>query len=268
MILAAAILFLATVAVAAWWCFPETASRLRLRLPSLLRRERLSHRGGGGSPRALWWGAAALLLIAPPLLILHGRQKPRLAMYAQADIDRGRSQVLALLEGEQLVPPPELPPEIFVAAEATLLQLGDAAAAPENIVAADRRWERIDPQLQRRVLAVYQVMHDQYGYRMALVEGYRSAERQAELAREGKATRAGAGRSCHQYGLAVDSALLRDGRLQWDMRDPWVREGYYLYGRLAQEAGLEWGGSWRSLKDYVHVEARDACRAAIRQARG
>src|SRR5690606_1939974 len=114
----------------------------------------------------------------------------------------------------------------------------------------------------QRVLAIYEVMRRQYGYEMVLVEGYRSPERQAELMAGGKATRADAWQSCHQYGLGVDSAPIRDGKLQWNMEDPWTQRGYYLYGELAQQAGLEWGGSWRSIKDYVHVEMHDRCRAA------
>ncbi|MCG6630554.1 M15 family peptidase, partial [Acinetobacter baumannii] len=77
-----------------------------------------------------------------------------------------------------------------------------------------------------------------------------------------RATRAGSWQSCHQYGLAVDSAPLRDGKLQWDMGDPWTRRACSLYGELAQQAGLEWGGSWRSIKDYVHLEKLEACRSA------
>ncbi|RPE80246.1 M15 family metallopeptidase [Vulcaniibacterium tengchongense] len=236
----------------------DSGQRLRAGTNSLLRRLQ----------RNRWPLLAAVAVLAvPPLLILQLRQRPQLELFDDAVVDPAQSQVLALLRGERLVPPPDLPPEIFIAAEATLLKMGPAAIVPEKIVTADRRWERIQPDFQQRVLAVYQVMREQYGIEMALVEGYRSPERQAELARAGKATRAGAGLSCHQYGLAVDSAPLRDGKLQWDMSDPWTRNAYFLYGRLAQEAGLEWGGSWRSLKDYVHLEAKSACRAAIRAAR-
>ncbi|GHA82108.1 M15 family metallopeptidase [Cognatilysobacter bugurensis] len=211
--------------------------------------------------------ATVLILALPPLLVLQLRERPQLDSFDDAAVDTGDSQVLALLRGERLVPPPELPPEVFIAAEAALTQMAPTAVAPERIVTADRRWGRIDPAFQQRVLAVYRIMQDQYGIEMALVEGYRSPERQAELARGGKATRAGAGMSCHQYGLAVDSAPLRNGKLQWDMADPWTRDAYFLYGRLAQEAGLEWGGNWRSLKDYVHLESKAACRASIRMAR-
>jgi len=234
----------------------------------------IRHIGGGLGSLRHWimrrWGAlaaVALLVGVPPLLILQLRERPQLEMFDDARIDPSGSQVLALLQGERLVPPAELPPEVFIAAEATLLRMAPAAVVPEKIATADRRWNRIDADFQQRLLAVYQVMRDQYGVEMALVEGYRSPERQAELARAGKATRAGAGLSCHQYGLAVDSAPLRNGKLQWDMADPWTRDAYFLYGRLAAEAGLEWGGNWRSLKDYVHVEAKSACRQAIRRAR-
>ncbi|MFD0739562.1 M15 family metallopeptidase [Lysobacter koreensis] len=217
--------------------------------------------------RALLVGGA-LLLVLPPLLVLQLRQKPELESYEATELAVSNPQILELLRGERLVPPPELPPEVFVAAEAVLLEMGPAAVAPERIVSADRKWDRIDAAFQQRVLAVYQVMREQYGYEMVLVEGYRSPQRQAELARKGRGTtRAGAGQSCHQYGLAVDSAPLRDGKLQWDMQDPWTRRGYFLYGELAQQAGLEWGGAWRSLKDYVHLESKHACRAARRAAR-
>lgn len=214
---------------------------------------------------------AALLLTVPPLVILQLRQRVVLDGFEGGTAVASNNHVLGLLRGERLAPPPELPPAVFVAAEAELLRsAGTTASAgetPQAISGADRKWSRIDPVFQQRVLAIYQVMREQYGYEMVLVEGYRSPERQAALARKGGGTtRAGAGQSCHQYGLAVDSALYRDGKLQWDMGDAWTKRGYFLYGRLAQEAGLEWGGSWRSIKDYVHLELKTACREARRAA--
>ncbi|GAB2627524.1 M15 family metallopeptidase [Novilysobacter erysipheiresistens] len=215
--------------------------------------------------------AAAVLLTIPPLVILQLRQQVTLDGFEGGTAVASDGHVLELLRGERLAPPPELPPAVFVAAEAELLRsagtVASAGEAPQAISGADRKWNRIDPAFQQRVLAIYQVMREQYGYQMVLVEGYRSPERQAALARKGgSTTRAGAGQSCHQYGLAVDSALYRDGKLQWDMGDAWTRRGYFLYGRLAQEAGLEWGGSWRSIKDYVHLELKTACREARRAA--
>lgn len=197
--------------------------------------------------------AVALLLI-PPTVIFVTRQTVVLEDFRGDDLADSSSMVAQLLRGERLTPPPPPPPEVFTTAEVRRLR-------PE-IVTADRKWDQIDPDLQQRVLAIYEVMRRQYGYEMVLIEGYRSPQRQAELMAGGKATRAGAWQSCHQYGLGVDSAPIRDGKLQWDMEDPWTRRAYFLYGELAEQAGLDWGGNWRSIKDYVHVEMTDRCRAA------
>ena len=197
--------------------------------------------------------AALVLLCAPPLLILLLRQHVVLERFAGEDLSLSHSNIATLLRGERLVPPPPPPPEVFTTAEVRRVM-------PE-IVTADRRWERLDPELQQKVLAIHRVMAERHGIRMVLVEGYRSPERQAALQRGGRATRAGAWQSCHQYGLALDSAPMRGGRLQWDMEDPWTRDAYFLYGQLAQEAGLAWGGNWR-MRDYVHVEMGPECQAA------
>lgn len=291
-----AMFFAVMTALAGMWLFPSArdaaaagVGRWRSRLSAITARwqgragaraaeslQAMGHTGGRtlrqfGRHRYVLIGAA-LLLCVPPLLILQLRQRPVIdSGDSGEDWAVSNPQILELLRGERLVPPTAPPPEVFLFADtetaAVAAQVGVAAIAlPQQIVSADRKWGRIDPEFQQRVLAVYQVMRD-HGYEMVLVEGYRSPERQAELARKGgTTTRAGAGQSCHQYGLAVDSAPIRDGKLQWDMRDPWTRRGYLLYGQLAQEAGLEWGGAWRSIKDYVHLEQKTACRSARRAA--
>lgn len=198
-------------------------------------------------------------LALPALLVLSLRKNVRMEGFSEYDMAPSNSMVAVLLRGERLVPPPPPPVEVF--------QTAEIRREHPEIVSADRRWQQIHPDLQQRVLAIFRVMKEQHGYEMVLVEGYRSPERQAELMRRGVATRAGAWQSCHQYGLALDSAPMRNGKLQWDMNDPWTRRAYFLYGELAKQAGLEWGGDWRSIKDYVHVEMRDACRAARRARR-
>lgn len=199
-------------------------------------------------------GGALLLVLLPSLAILVARRTVVLDDFRGQDMAESTSMVAQLLRGERLAPPPPPPPEVFTTEEIRRTR-------PE-VVTADRRWDSIDAGLQQRVLAIFEVMRRQHGYEMVLVEGYRSPERQAELMAGGQATRAGAWQSCHQYGLAIDAAPIRNGKLQWDMGDAWTRQGYMLYGELAAQAGLEWGGSWRSIKDYVHVELASACRSA------
>ena len=254
LIVALITLFLLLCLGLGWWMLPErrrvtvSAPRRRWRLPRCVRRH------------GVLAVVAALVLVVPPLLVVSLRQNVELKPFRSTDLAESHSMIAELLRGERLVPPPPPPPEVFTNAEMRRFH-------PE-VISADRRWDKVDGALRQRVLAIYRVMKQQYGVEMVLVEGFRDAERQRKLMGKG-ASLAGAWRSCHQYGLAVDSAPLKDGMLQWDMEGPWTRRAYFLYGELAKEAGLAWGGDWTNLKDYVHVESRDRCLAArrARQAR-
>lgn len=125
-----------------------------------------------------------------------------------------------------------------------------------NIKNADRNWKKMNSEFVQRLLTVYKVMKDQYGYEMVLLEGYRSPERQARLLSKGKhVTGAGAYKSYHQFGLAGDSAFIRNGKIVITEKDPWAMQGYKLYGKVAKSAGLVWGGDWKMM-DLGHVELR------------
>lgn len=182
-----------------------------------------------------WWGG--------------GQQGGRtLDAFDDTTRDDGNRHVAHLLQGEQLVPPPPLPPEAFTTAEVEVVR--------PMLSSADRRWDRMDEAFVQRVLMVFKVMKEQHGYDMALLEGYRSPERQNLLAAQGAhVTNAGAWQSYHQHGLAADCAFLRNGKLVISEKDPWAMRGYQLYGQVAEELGLTWGGRWR-LMDFGHVEWR------------
>ena len=125
-----------------------------------------------------------------------------------------------------------------------------------NIRNADRNWNKMNSEFVQRLLTVYKIMKDEHGYDMVLLEGYRSPARQARLLSKGAhVTKAGAYRSYHQFGLAADSAFIRNGKIVISERDPWAMRGYTLYGQVAKSVGLVWGGDWR-MKDLGHVELR------------
>lgn len=176
-----------------------------------------------------------------------------LALFSFSEADQGLAvdrQIALLLEGEQLVPPAPLPPEAFTTREVEMVR--------PDAVYASRDWLRLDEEFRQRLLVAFKLMKERHGYEMALIEGYRSPERQAQLAAQGShVTHAGANMSYHQYGLAADSAFLRDGRIVISERDPWAMRGYELYGEIAEQLGLTWGGRWKLL-DYGHVELRRA----------
>jgi peptidoglycan LD-endopeptidase CwlK len=183
------------------------------------------------------------ILAAPPLIAiaLRGRQ----LFQFDGDTRIPDEKIAALLNGEQLVPPPPLPPEVFATQEVEQVRpaLRDAS----------RDWNLLDADFRTRLLLVYKIMREQYGYEMALLEGYRSPERQNRLAQLGGVTNAAAYQSYHQYGLAADNAFLRGGKIVISEKDPWAMRGYQLYGKTAEQVGLTWGGRWK-LMDFGHVE--------------
>lgn len=104
------------------------------------------------------------------------------------------------------------------------------------------------------MLLVFRLMEERYGYKVTLLEGYRSPDRQNKLAAlGGSVTNASAFQSYHQYGLAADCAFLRDGKVVISEKDPWAMRGYQLYGETAESVGLTWGGRWKMM-DLGHIE--------------
>ncbi|MEJ8846222.1 M15 family metallopeptidase [Variovorax rhizosphaerae] len=191
--------------------------------------------------------SGAVVLLAIPVLLSVVLRSGKTVFYEDAARDTDE-KVEALLRGEQLVPPPALPPEVFATAEVEQVR----PLTKEG----SRNWDVLDPDFRARLLLVYKVMKDKHGYDLALLEGYRSPERQAKLAALGEhVTRAKANQSYHQHGLAADNAFYRNGKLVITEKDPWAMEGYRLYGEVAESLGLVWGGRW-SFKDYGHVEYR------------
>jgi peptidoglycan LD-endopeptidase CwlK len=197
----------------------------------------------------VWALSGVVLVVGLPMLALALKGWMDLGSFDHRQSHAINEEVQALLQGEQLVPPPPLPPEMFATQEVEM--------ARPMIRTASREWSLLDATFQQRLLVVFKLMQEQHGYEMVLLEGYRSPERQARLAAMGgHVTRAGANMSYHQHGLAADCAFKRNGKVIISERDPWAMKGYELYGQVAQSAGLTWGGAWRSIKDYGHVELR------------
>lgn len=187
----------------------------------------------------------SFVILATPI-ILAIVIKPSRSLEGYADMPQATDPVIiALLQGEQLVPPAPLPPELFTTQEVTAIR--------QDLSGASREWALLDQDFKQRLLTVFQLMAKR-GYQMALIEGYRSPERQNFLSSQGaQVTNVSAYQSYHQYGLAADSAFFRDGKIVISEKDPWAMEGYRLYGEYAESAGLTWGGRWK-LMDFGHIE--------------
>lgn len=269
---------LASVVFPGWWSGPwqRLALTWRRRHAISLNWPRASARAPrprlpsqAGTPRPWWrptsWrmpAAVVVLGLLPAIAVLFwGLRGPRMLDGFDDRVTVADERVSQLLAGEHLVPPPALPPEVFATAEVELER--------PLLSLADRRWEQMDPEFVQRLLWVFRIMKEEHGYEMALLEGWRSPERQNQLAAKGAhVTQATAGQSYHQWGVAADCAFLRQGRLVISERDPWAMEGYRRYGEVAERVGLTWGGRWQML-DLGHVEWRKpGVREAMRALRG
>jgi len=190
-----------------------------------------------------------VLLTVPPMLALVLSGRNMLGGF-DSDDHAVNDQVADLLKGEQLAAPEPLPPLVFTTAEVTMVR--------PMLDGANRNWQLLDPDFAQRLLLVFKIMKENHGYDMAILEGYRSPERQNALAAAGPSvTNAKAFQSYHQFGLAADCAFLRDGKLLISEKDPWAMRGYRLYGEAAESVGLHWGGRW-TMMDFGHTELRVA----------
>ncbi|GFN31507.1 hypothetical protein PCURB6_17670 [Paenibacillus curdlanolyticus] len=105
---------------------------------------------------------------------------------------------------------------------------------------------------------------EEIGIRILITDGFRSAAEQDALYRQGRedegaiVTNAKGGQSYHNFGLAVDFALLTDnGSAIWDMeadlngndKSDWME-----VVSIAKSLGFEWGGDWESFPDYPHLQ--------------
>ncbi len=108
------------------------------------------------------------------------------------------------------------------------------------------------------------------GIKIFIVEGYRSSEKQNEYYAQGRPrvlgyvyvspeyslelmnpdpiiTNAKGGSSYHNYGLAIDIAGYKNGKLNYKI--PWKQ-----ISDIAKEFGFEWGGDWKSFQDKPHFQ--------------
>jgi peptidoglycan L-alanyl-D-glutamate endopeptidase CwlK len=187
----------------------------------------------------------ACIVVVPSVIAILVGGKSRLEGFASSTYEVNL-QIAELLKGEQLVAPSALPPAFFSTKEILIER--------PMLVSASRNWDLLNSNYRQRLLMVFKIMKEKYGYEMAIIEGYRSPERQNMLAELGpQVTNAKAFQSYHQYGLAADCAFIRDGKLVISERDAWAMRGYALYGEVAESVGLSWGGRWKMM-DFGHVE--------------
>lgn len=119
------------------------------------------------------------------------------------------------------------------------------------------RVEKLQPAARVRARAAFQKAEEK-GLSVLVASGLRSfAEQDALFAlgrtKPGKVvTNAQAGESYHNFGLAFDFCLLRQGRALFDQREPdWKK-----FVKIAKDHGFEWGGDF-SNPDFPHFQFKN-----------
>lgn len=102
------------------------------------------------------------------------------------------------------------------------------------------------------------------GVPIVITQGLRTIAEQDALYAQGRTkpgqivTNARGGYSYHNFGVAIDFALLLpDGGVSWDTRRDGDGDGIADWDEVVAQAkriGWEWGGDWRSFTDLPHFE--------------
>ena len=109
--------------------------------------------------------------------------------------------------------------------------------------------QSLHPYFRDKIIELIRVCRSK-GIELAVVETYRTRTKQNEYKAMGRRyTRASAGSSKHQYGLAVDVVPMKDSVIQWNNIALWRKIGVQ-----GEKLGLRWGGRWRRPFDPAHFE--------------
>ena len=200
-------------------------------------------------------------------LVLFALRKYGLVNLDPADIERKRHELEAIVDGIIMDPHDERIAQqlkTIPGAEAEQAPKETKQLPPEQV--ANSSLDSLDPAFKSMLDSFMQRLREEH-VPMKVVEARRSPERQTYLAGKNKPgatlTNAGAWQSPHQYGLAVDMvvdlAALPEDQRKWfssptDTSSPEAQKYWAKFGELAKASGLEWGGGWKSFKDYGHVE--------------
>ncbi len=126
---------------------------------------------------------------------------------------------------------------------------------PKGMSQSRRFIDRLDPSIRSMAEEVLIRAHAQ-GIDLVITQGLRTNEEQARLYAQGRTapgpivTNAPPGSSWHNFGLAFDVAVLKDGKATWP-NDVGL---WNQIGAIGKAAGLGWGGDFTSIKDRPHFE--------------
>lgn len=129
----------------------------------------------------------------------------------------------------------------------------------EPISPVDSRSEKVIATLEPEVQNLARCLVHQaaaVGITIKVISGLRSYEEQSALYAKGRTTEgpivtnAKAGYSNHNFGMAFDIGVFEGTKYLGESPK------YRVVGAIGMELGLEWGGSWKTIKDEPHFQLR------------
>lgn len=140
---------------------------------------------------------------------------------------------------------------------------GEIEGLEVEIVQTNEETNGLHPIVEERKNLLVERAEEQ-GIEVVITEGYRSVAEQDALYRQGRSesgnivTNAEGGTSYHNYGLAIDFALVNeDGQTIWDLEYDGNGDGtsdWMEVVAIAKELDFEWGGDWQNFPDYPHLQ--------------
>jgi len=134
------------------------------------------------------------------------------------------------------------------------------------------RCQKLHPLVRQEVIDTIAAVEKGFPVNMKIrvVQGLRTIAEQNALYAQGrtqpgqKVTNAKGGSSFHNYGLAIDFAIMydKDGdgkfeELSWDTAKDFDKDGIIDWQEMVtafEAAGWQWGGKFRTFKDLPHIE--------------
>jgi peptidoglycan LD-endopeptidase CwlK len=123
---------------------------------------------------------------------------------------------------------------------------------------AEKKLSGLHPVVAEKARNLIKKAHSE-GIYIIITQGLRTIEEQNRLYAQGRTkpgkivTNARGGYSYHNFGLAFDFCVcdVVKGSLapNWNVDRRWLR-----VGQIGKSLGLEWGGDWKSFKDYPHFQ--------------